>query len=401
MNTILLLLAMTGLAVFLSTVFYPLTFSNSAPPPPAPALTFDVFPISNQADSTEIPKFVDIPHGNWDHKRGMQVLDKEAGDLMANAFAAAKTKPNFAGNPIYLGHPDDPAMSNIYTDRRAYGWISNVESLPDRVRLHTDFNTLGNSAVGNKEVRFHSPRWGVQPIPGRSNAYRPCVLRSLGLVNDPNIDVAPLTNEATQLTCPPWVHAAAGLPEGTEDSKTEDHIKGLKVKADAADGYKAAHDDMKTKQDAATAASQAASQKYDDLDRAHRDLKDAHTKLTGGMSNERSAIIALVVDNAISQGRILIKDKDATVTELSNAGDGFLDKVTALTKKAPVLNVGNSKTANLGERKPGSGPSIEELVNEQMKKTGNDYTDSFSAVRRAHPELFANMKQPTLNGVHN
>ena len=73
------------------------------------------------------------PIGVFHHTRGLQQVDASALAALAKNFNSfiARLGRRFAGIPFYIGHPDVPGFESIYPDRKAYGWIMNVEVRED------------------------------------------------------------------------------------------------------------------------------------------------------------------------------------------------------------------------------------------------------------------------------
>ena len=166
--------------------------------------------LSNQMQHSKTPPdWIEVPFGNHDHREGMQVLDRESADAILASFQSeAETKGRrFAGLPVYVGHPDHAQFAGTYKDKSAKAWIKEIAVTGNALRMRTQWNAAGRSLVENEEYKYFSPTWGVAPIAGRSAAYRPVRLKSVGLTNEPNIGVMPLTNEketAMQIL-PPWL----------------------------------------------------------------------------------------------------------------------------------------------------------------------------------------------------
>lgn len=190
----------------------------------------DGIELANAGGEKPVPEWIEIPFGNWDHRLGMQVFDQgSAEEIIANF---RKLGSRSKGLPFYEGHPDvDPAR---WPDKSAKGWIKEMALSNDGLRLKVVWNAAGQDLVANEKYAYFSPTWGCLPVSGRSGAYRPIRLRSVGLVNEPNIGVMPLTNEQTTKghpTMPPWLLELLGLkPEATEEeaqSALAERLNGL------------------------------------------------------------------------------------------------------------------------------------------------------------------------------
>jgi len=326
--------------------------------------------LGNQlADVKTPPDWIEIPFGNHDHKEGLQVFDREAADAILSNFNAQKKGKRFAGLPVYVGHPDHPRFADSYKDKSAKAWIKEMAVTPDALRLRTAWNARGSDLVANEEYKYFSPTWGAVPIAGRSGAYKPVRLKSIGLTNEPNIGVMPLTNEKeTMKILPPWLVKLLGLA----DDATEEQVKEKLAEVMARLG------------EPEKAAAELANE------------RSARAGAEAAFANERKARVELLVSNAIAQGRITLAEKEKTLTELCNAGEAFAGKSAELASKPPLLKTGAAHTANLGQRKESSdaATAVLTLVNARMDQNREDYDTAFARVRKDKPELFANMKQP-------
>jgi len=72
------------------------------------------------------------PYGDFPHARGLQRVDRAAAEAMAAQFHSFRGRLGrlFGGVPFYVGHPDLPSSSDV-VDRKAYGWIMEVEARED------------------------------------------------------------------------------------------------------------------------------------------------------------------------------------------------------------------------------------------------------------------------------
>jgi len=186
------------------------------------SVTLDGLELSNATEEKPVPDWIEIPFGNHDHRVGMQVFDQgSAEEIIANFKSLGKRSK---GIPFYEGHPDvDPAR---WPDKSAKGWIKDMALSAAGLRLKVAWNSAGQDLVAGEKYAYFSPTWGCLPVAGRSNAYRPIRLRSVGLVNEPNIGVMPLTNEQPKGTpiMPPWLLELLGLPADATEEQLRDAI---------------------------------------------------------------------------------------------------------------------------------------------------------------------------------
>jgi hypothetical protein len=382
---------------------------------PAAPLVGEAVELSNLAETGDAPVWLEIPFGNFDHKQGVQVVDRASADAMLANLAELKKKKGskFVGIPIYLNHPDVPAFANQSPDKKAKGWITEAEATADGLRLKADLNAPGKELLANKEVRFFSPVWKAEAVAGRTKAYRPVQLVSIGLTNDPQIDSCQLPNETggDGPGMPPWLTKGLGLADGASE---DDHKTAFAAKMDQAQkagDLADAHAKVQEKQAEAQKAN-------DKLGKAHDALQKAHQALTGTMANgaageidallthdfganplftaERKARAEVLVANAITAGKITLAEKEGALATLANAGADFDTKAAELANRKAALKTGSWHTARLGDQKEASerGTAVLDLVNQRMDEKREDYDTAFAAVKKANPGLFAAMTQP-------
>ena len=152
-----------------------------------------------QADGLFVP-YGEYPSEIVDGGRstvGIQIVDKEAAITMANemnSFMGKVRSLGFLGRPVFVGHPyhGNKSMRSLYGDKRSRGWVKNIEVGDDGFKLVTSYNELGKREVDDAQFGYHSPEWTLEPVAGRKNAYRPKMLKSTGLTNNPNIPMPPI-----------------------------------------------------------------------------------------------------------------------------------------------------------------------------------------------------------------
>jgi hypothetical protein len=85
-------------------------------------------------------------------------------------------------------------------DRKAYGWISELETRADGFYGRVKWSDAGLDLVRNAHFKFYSPYWEAREIGSEKGrrVYRPVALISVGLTNQPNIPVRPLANETSE-----------------------------------------------------------------------------------------------------------------------------------------------------------------------------------------------------------
>lgn len=153
-----------------------------------------------------------IPYGRFpglnDRKQRVhQVLDKQAAETMAGVFSnndsvLAKVRRFLTTGshraqdvPLYRGHPDDPNSTD--RDDTAFGWLHSIVANDDHMELAYDLTDDGRKLVESKAFRFYSPRWNTSAVSnaqGKAIEVRPVSLISVGLTNNHNIPVEPISN---------------------------------------------------------------------------------------------------------------------------------------------------------------------------------------------------------------
>jgi hypothetical protein len=139
------------------------------------------------------------PLGEFLHARGLQRVDPAAVQEMARQFHSFRGRAGrlFGGLPFYIGHPDMPGAPEN-ADRKAYGWIEDLEARADGLYGRVKWSEAGLALLRDGHFKYCSPFWEAREI-GIENGrrvYRPVALFSAGLTNQPNIPVRPLANES-------------------------------------------------------------------------------------------------------------------------------------------------------------------------------------------------------------
>ncbi len=138
------------------------------------------------------------PYGDFPHARGIQRVDRSAAEGMVAQFKSfcGRLGRLFGGAPFYVGHPDLPGAAET-ADRKAYGWITEIEARDDGLYGRVKWSEAGMDLLRNAHFKFYSPYWEAREIGSEDGrrVYRPVALLSVGLTNQPNIPVRPLANE--------------------------------------------------------------------------------------------------------------------------------------------------------------------------------------------------------------
>ena len=304
-----------------------------------------------------------VPFGEWPYDRSRrQRLDRAHGEAIANELNArvARGEP---GIPVYQGHPDVPELAARYPDKGAVGWVTRIDIANEGGRDGLALTVEWDRDPG-RGFRWFSPYWTASPAPGGV-----CVveaIQSVGLVNNPNIPDFRLANEAGKTTTEGTgmdieaIRKALGLPpEATEEqvmaaieagAKAVEELAAERAKAEAAEAGKG---------------------------RAESERDEAKAEL----ANERAARSALLLDQAIAEGRIGVAGRAAWEKRLR---DDFAAGSVALANEKPL------KTASAVRRAPGKTASVDlvAITNEKMRKNPSmTYSAAFAAAMAEHPEV--------------
>ena len=317
-----------------------------------------------------------IPFGRWDFGEKQlgdgrtvyfeQELSRSGAEQIAakvNAGVAAGEK----GVPVYWGHPDVPELAHKYPDKRAKGWIKSATIGPDFLELRVEW--LEDNATDG--FGWFSPYWGGPAEHLANGRYLKTVndLTSVALVNIPNIQDFRLANESqggeqtkqgTSTMDIESIKKALGLPpEATEEQIIAAIEAGVK-----------ASEELATERTKAEAAEAEKAQAETEKDEAKAEL-----------ANERAAHRALLLDQAIAEGRISVAGRAAWEKRLT---DDFAAGRAALANEKPL------KTESAVKQTPGKSGAVDlvALANERMaKRPGMTYTAAFAEVMKEHPEV--------------
>lgn len=139
-----------------------------------------------------------IPYGDYPHAKGLQKFDKASAERIVGAFNSIGSKIarlfTKAAYPIYKGHPDVPGRPDTDPAAPAVGWVTGVTAENDGMSLDVKWGAEGQRCIENGEYRFYSPYWLMRPVAG---GMQPVELLSVGLTNNPKINVPAIANDAT------------------------------------------------------------------------------------------------------------------------------------------------------------------------------------------------------------
>ncbi len=360
--------------------------------------------VSPDQEWTRIAPYRAIPN-----EVGLQVFDRAGAEAMVTAFnsVAGKVSRLFRGIPAFVGHPDHPAWAKENPQivakygTEAYGRIKALEARDDGLYGKVIFNDDGKRLVSGEAApfAFHSPRWSMLPATHQGQkAFRPVLLHSIGLTNNPNISGNAIgLNEAVPAFSPTMkIHiiallAALGRPIAA-DSTDEQLAAAVNEATPVATALVTASNELGTlKPQLITAQNEIVT------------LKGKVTTAEGLLTtektnaiNERAARADAVLTVAVNEGRITEAQRPDWKTKLTTATD-FGAVQGEIVKLKPAVNT-KGKAAVIGARKEEVAASndmitaINTAVQTHIKTAGldpvKDYSAAYDAVRKAQPALF-------------
>lgn len=331
-----------------------------------------------------------------------QVVDREAAaEIIANFRRGAGIEVLFKGVPHYEGHPDDPAWlaQNPGHKAIAVGRIKDLDEGEDGIYATSVFNTLGVPLLSGNAPPYdgHSPRWRMSPIPGRPKHYRPVMLISDGLTNNPNIPGSRLALNTGCDPSPDENPTDGDQPENQNDENMKLTPEALKALGFAPDATPSETDisaaivrllGEKQSADAAKATAESAA----------TTANTKVTELTTQLGAARGKLSETVAANAVKEGRITEADKPRWITALNTDFDSESAK---LDKLMPVLNT-SSKLPDLGGRRDANVLDAQgsiEAMNTAVRAYATDknidisnaegWSRAWNGAKAAKPELFS------------
>lgn len=325
--------------------------------------------------------------------RRIQMFERQDAVEMVNEFNSLLWLPlRVLGLPWYIGHPDNKAFQHIHKDWRAKGRIKELEAREDGLYGRVKFNKHGLDLIANEEFHGHSPNWLCAQA---GQFFRPRFLKSVGFTNSPNLEVMPvlqaaLANEQMDEGASPSLTPQ----QTTMNTKLRDLLLQLgflkpgagEAQVDPAlDELANSYSGLK---DAATECDRLRIELANEKKRAD-DAEAAQTAATTELANERAAVAGLVLDRAVSEGRVLPADRESTLTELANeSGAAFVTRATGILSAEPVIKTRSGlpvlKKTGLGDK-----PNLVALANEMVNKgEATNFNDAWAQLKEKRKELF-------------
>lgn len=343
-----------------------------------------------QADSFE------VPYGEYPHSVGMQVFDREAAQMMANELSSllGKLSRGFRGVPVYAGHPDHPdaKLAAQYPDRRARGWIKEIIPGDASARFVVSYNELGRSEVEDAQWAGYSPLWLMRPIPAANGKpgmrFRPAMLKSVALTNNPNIPVPPLiaANEDSPhpSETPPMkptlkakLLQLLGLAEDVDDD-TFDTAANQYCDTELA-RRAAAKDNPEKKDDGPPAANEAV------LSEMRLQIEGAVAAANQAAAELRATRVDFALEQLVNSGRLPAADRDATRARLLAAANdaAITSEISTLMAAKPRLQTSATHTQGLAAQRPAVAAANEAEERQRLRN------EAVEQVRQAQPGVSA------------
>lgn len=346
------------------------------------------------------------PYGDFDNSQGLQRFERKDADEIVKNFSSlmANVAPAIFGSPVYIGHPDHPAFAERYKDGRAYGRVKGLEARPQGLFANVKWSEAGWKLLQEEAYNGASVNWRLRK---EGAVWRPFSIKSVGLTNEPNIPVQPLT-AANEKGKTMWKELAKllGLPETATEQQTYEkavvmanelptlrgQVTSLTTERDTA------RTTLTTVQGEVTAANEKATAaitrattaegQVQTLTSKVQTLETAKTTAETNFANERAARIKGILDDAIVVGRITAADRPKWETEMANE-TSFSAKATELLAIKPTIKT-ESTVGTLGDRKPVVDRlgKFQDMVNEKMRTPGMSYDEAYASVVRDNPNFF-------------
>jgi phage I-like protein len=340
------------------------------------------------------------PYGQFPHQRGMQYFDHTDAQKLVDNFSSLKARlmRRFGGLPWYEGHPDTSPKD--YPNKRAYGWIDQLEARNDGLYGHVKWTNAGAELVAEGHYKYFSPVWDAAPARvGGKTVLRPIELISVGFTNTPNMPVLPLSNEEQPAQAEeqmnPEILKALGFADGAKPSNEEIFAAWEKHTAEV-EGLRTAANE---KNSAETLLANERTAHETALENERKIVKNLTEQLDGAskaFDAERQERIELLIGNAISNGKITKGDADKWRGELK---EDFAGKSVELANSKPAVKT-EAITKDLGKQQAdleqGASPAdqVRALANEKQKTQGISYDAAWQQVKKERPDLIRGMHQP-------
>jgi phage I-like protein len=305
-----------------------------------------------------------IPYGQYPHKEGLQILERADADMLIAAFNDMRGKDPTWKAAVYIGHPDHPdkKIADDYSDKAAYGWIDQVAANEAGFQFHCDWNPNGKKLVDDASYRYFSPLFWLQAVSnvGRK-VIRPRIFQSIGLTNTPNMGGCWLANEKQPGTegdnMNPLLERLKALINKPEIQTDDDVVSIFQRMVDA---LKKLHESQKEKWQIENVAYDVAENEsivenalrlikgMDGLIAAANEavpaaIKTQMDKLGSDLAAANTAAAGVLIDFAITQGKVLAENRDTQIAALASAPDLIAAANTLLSGKTVMKTAPKTK----------------------------------------------------------
>ena len=340
----------------------------------------------------------------------VQRFNREDADLLVANFRSlgGRVKRAVFGLNVYRGHPDAPRFAKLFPDKSSRGTIADMEARDQGMALRFVLNEEGTADVESGWDEF-SPYWETMRV-GTTPDGRPIVaprrLRSVGLIpkgNMPGLTLANLsTTENAMNKLLQQLLASLGYTVAADASETTlapivatacSTLATANAATTALTGEKATLSTKVTQLETERATLNTANAS---LTAENGTLKTRAENAQTAFAAERKERSTLLVDAAVSEGRVAGAERDGWITALCNAGD-----FTAKAAELAALKKGLKTTTTTDGLKK-NGREIQErqdqvltLVNAALDTAeikalpeGDRYDAAWAKTKAAHPALF-------------
>lgn len=320
------------------------------------------------------------PYGDWDNPVGLQRFRREDADNVVNEFNRLLNLPTrLLGLPFYIGHPDHARFEKKYDDWKAYGRIKELKATDTALVANVKWSSAGKDLIAGEAFSGHSVNWAMKKV---GNVWRPFRLNSVGFTNQPNIPVPPVTaaneqpSDASNMNRTKVITWLKGQGVEVANEATDEQIEAALAKVG---------ERLTTAVNEATTARATVTELTGKVTAAEAKAATATTTA----ANERQARAKLLLDTAITAGRLTAAERPALEAEFANEAT-FDAAVTKLAAKPKALHT-QPVSGNLGQRNAGTRDRLEQIesaVNERMTKDRCSRQDAFVRLRRDKHALF-------------
>ena len=256
--------------------------------------------------------------------------------------------------PVYEGHPDVPGFAGMpgHEDTTPYANFLDFEARDDGLYGKIEWTAAGNALRASGKKLYFSPYWTLIGIDGKRS--RPVRLLSVGMDPNPNISGSAANSQTFSQsqkhqpnnTMLKALLIALGLAEAQADAAansaegapTVESVVGtitdLQTRADLSESLKT---------DLAAANAKATGEET-----AHAKTREQLAAANSKATAERKARAELIVDGAITAGRITQADREAEILKLTSAED-FSAAANAIPAKSKKLKT--AAAANVQDRR--------------------------------------------------